>query len=148
MAQQFSGMQFLTIYVPDVFKELDFFDRLFGFQVVVSDLIENYAIIKPTIGEGAIMRIVKHNTDHPFHNKGNSIELNIEVENLDQLISVLHSEDVEIVRLPALMPWGWRHAWVRDPARNLISVYQTDGKPMTVGPSRASTMAFHAPTTK
>lgn len=145
MAQQVSGLNFITFYVSDVFKELDFFDRLLGFEVIANDMIENYAVIQPRLRQGMLIRIVKHDPDHPFHNKGNNVELNIEVDNLDDIISVLHSEDVKIEKLPQRMPWGWRHAWVRDPVNNLISLYQTDGQPMTVGPSRAGTMAFHTP---
>jgi len=51
------------------------------------------------------------------------IELNIEVNDVDGVYDRLQAQGVDVVAEPADMPWGARHAWLRDPDGYILSIY-------------------------
>ncbi len=52
-----------------------------------------------------------------------AVELNIEVGDVDAVVERLSIRGVQFDALPADMPWGARHAWLRDPAGHRLSLY-------------------------
>lgn len=60
-----------------------------------------------------------HITSLPAHE---GIRLYFEVKDLDQLCRKLASEGVTIDQMPENMPWGWRHAYLRDPDGHELSL--------------------------
>jgi hydroxymethylpyrimidine/phosphomethylpyrimidine kinase len=52
-----------------------------------------------------------------------AIELNVEVGDVDADYQRLHDQGIRFEGPPRDMPWGARHAWLRDPAGNRVSLY-------------------------
>lgn len=51
------------------------------------------------------------------------LELNIEVDDVDATYDRLQAQGVDVTAEPADMPWGARHAWLRDPDGYILSIY-------------------------
>lgn len=51
------------------------------------------------------------------------LELNIEVDDVDASYDRLQAQGVDVTAEPADMPWGARHAWLRDPDGYILSIY-------------------------
>ena len=51
------------------------------------------------------------------------VRLYFEVPDLDGFCRKLQQKAFYITRMPRMMPWGWRHAYVNDPDGHEISLY-------------------------
>lgn len=51
------------------------------------------------------------------------IRLYFEVKELDEFCNELASNGVKFDQMPADMPWGWKHAYLRDPDGHELSLY-------------------------
>lgn len=49
--------------------------------------------------------------------------LYFETRELDRFCRVLSNRGVKFVQAPQTMPWGWRHAYLKDPDGHEISLY-------------------------
>ncbi|HTE22132.1 MAG TPA: VOC family protein [Candidatus Limnocylindria bacterium] len=54
---------------------------------------------------------------------GSGIELNIQVDDIDKLYEALSSKDVAFEQKPTDMPWGARHAFLKDPNGYRVGLY-------------------------
>lgn len=55
----------------------------------------------------------------------NGIEIVVEVRDVDEAWQRLVDHGIEFEGPPADMPWGARHAWLRDPSGYRLSLYST-----------------------
>jgi uncharacterized glyoxalase superfamily protein PhnB len=60
------------------------------------------------------------NAAAPWHE---GIRLYIEVDDLDNVCRRLEEQGVVFDQAPRDMPWGWRHAYLRDPDGHELSLY-------------------------
>jgi uncharacterized glyoxalase superfamily protein PhnB len=51
------------------------------------------------------------------------IRLYFEIENLEEFCKELESKGARFSKPPALMPWGWKHAYLDDPDGHEVSLY-------------------------
>jgi uncharacterized glyoxalase superfamily protein PhnB len=50
--------------------------------------------------------------------------LHFQTDQLDAVCERLEGSQVAFRQKPRLMPWGWRHAYVYDPAGHVVSLYE------------------------
>jgi uncharacterized glyoxalase superfamily protein PhnB len=51
------------------------------------------------------------------------VRLYFEIPDLDAAVERLVAEGVQFTKLPAVMPWGWKHAYLDDPDGHEVSLY-------------------------
>ncbi len=51
------------------------------------------------------------------------VRLYFEMEDLDAAVARLEGEGVTFTKPPAVMPWGWKHAYLDDPDGHEVSLY-------------------------
>ena len=59
--------------------------------------------------------------DQPFATGG--IRLYFEVRELEAFCKELEAKGARFSKQPALMPWGWKHAYLDDPDGHEVSLY-------------------------
>ena len=57
----------------------------------------------------------------PLHTGG--VRLYFEVQELDAFCKKLETRGARFSKPPAVMPWGWKHAYLDDPDGHEISLY-------------------------
>jgi len=110
----------VLIYVRDVKRAVKFYRDRLGFQMI--EEVEGYARLRSPKGNSTLgLHHLSGRKRPPHHQRG--ISLYFEVKNLDRFCRKLSSEGVKFDQLPEDMPWGWRHAYLRDPDGNELSLY-------------------------
>lgn len=112
-----------TIYVRDVERALGFYRDLLGLKVIEDFRYENrpvYARLRAPGGDGTI---ALHQAAPSDSVAGEGVRLYFEIRDLDEFCRKLRQKNFFITRLPAMMPWGWRHAYLNDPDGHEISLY-------------------------
>ena len=116
------------IYVRDMPPALHFYADLLGFRVV--DTYEHrgmtvYARLRAPGGEGTIaLHMAEPGQELP---PADGVHLYFEVKDLEKFCARLESQGVKFSKPPALMPWGWKHAYLDDPAGHEVSLYWSAG---------------------
>ncbi len=110
----------VLLYVADVQAALDFYVARLGFSQIEVGL-PGYARIGAPEGDATIGLHRISSQPGPPWNEG--VRLYLELEDLDGVCRVLVERGVEFEQLPQDMPWGWRHAYLRDPDGHLLSLY-------------------------
>ncbi len=111
------------IYVADVERGLGFYRDLLGFKLIDDFRHENkavYARLRAPGGEGTI---ALHQAGPGASVASEGVRLYLEVRELDEFCRKLQQKGFYITKLPQMMPWGWRHAYLNDPDGHEISVY-------------------------
>jgi catechol 2,3-dioxygenase-like lactoylglutathione lyase family enzyme len=112
-----------TIYVKDVERALHFYRDLLGFKPIEDFRVEGrpvYARLKAPGGDGTI---ALHQAGASDSVASDGVRLYFEVRELDDFCRKLQQKNFFITRLPAMMPWGWRHAYLNDPDGHEISLF-------------------------
>lgn len=113
-------MNHILIYVQDLQRSIHFYRDLLGLKMI--EEIEGYARLRLQVGDTTI-GLHTLTEEVPSLPSSEGMRLYFEVESLDQLCSRLQSEGVKFDKLPEDMPWGWRHAYLKDPDSHLISFF-------------------------
>jgi catechol 2,3-dioxygenase-like lactoylglutathione lyase family enzyme len=109
------------IYTADLDRALRFYGQALGFETVDS-YPGAYARLKSPAGSTTIaLHVLEEGQRIDSSTEG--LRLYFEVQDLDALCEALRSEGVEFDQMPQTMPWGWRHAYLRDPDGHQISLY-------------------------
>lgn len=119
-------MSHLLVYVMDVSRSLEFFEGQLGFESVEVGLPDYATVVDPE-GETTIC-IHRGSSERPAPGKDGAW-LYIELEDLDTVCKELARRGVEFEQMPRDMPWGWRHAYLRDPDGQVLSLYRTVNAP-------------------
>ncbi len=108
------------IYVRDVNRAIRFYRDLLGFQVI--EETEDYARLRSPKSNSTIglHKLSGQITSLPSQE---GIRLYFELKDLDEFCLKLSSEGLKIDQMPTNMPWGWRHAYLRDPDGHELSLY-------------------------
>ena len=116
------------IYTADVSRSLGFYHGILGFE-----LLEEYRAPAKTVY--ARLRIPATNNTIALHLledceflQPGAIRLYFEVKNLEKFCAKLAERGVKFSKPPALMPWGWKHAYLDDPDGHEISLYWAGAK--------------------
>ena len=111
------------IYAKDVERGLAFYRDLLGFKLIEEFRYENrpvYARLRSPGGDGTI---ALHQVGPEDSVSSDGVRLYFEVRELDEFCRKLQRKNFYITKLPRMMPWGWRHAYLNDPDGHEISLY-------------------------
>ncbi len=113
------ALNHVIVYVRDVKASLRFYRDLLGFETIES--MEGYARLK---GPHRSATIALHvSTDRPPPPRTRQVVLYFETRALDEVCLRLARSGVRFDQPPQRMPWGWDHAYLRDPDGHPISLY-------------------------
>ena len=111
------------IYTRDVDRSLAFYHGLLGLAILETfrggpRLV--YARLKLPAGDSTIaLHLLEPGKE--LHTGG--VRLYFEIEQLDAFCAELTKAGAVFSKLPAMMPWGWRHAYLNDPDGHEVSLY-------------------------
>ena len=111
------------IYVKDVNRGLAFYRDLLGFKLIEDfryDGIPVYARLRAPGGDGTIA-LHQASTSASLVSEG--VRLYFEVPDVDGFCRKLIQRGFYINKMPRMMEWGWRHAYLNDPDGHEISLY-------------------------
>lgn len=111
------------IYAKDVQRTLDFYREWLGFKLIEDFRYEGrpvYARLRAPGGDGTI---ALHQAGPGASVASDGVRLYFEVRDLDDFCRRLQKRGFYFTRLPTMMPWGWRHAYLNDPEGHEISLY-------------------------
>lgn len=109
------------VYSTDVPRALAFYSGALGFEVI-EQYGNGYARLVSPGGRGTI-GLHALDPGQQMHTPTEGLRLYFEVKKLDDFCAALVEQGVAIEKMPADMPWGWRHAYLRDPDGHMISLY-------------------------
>jgi catechol 2,3-dioxygenase-like lactoylglutathione lyase family enzyme len=111
------------IYVKDVERALHFYRDLLGFKPIEDFRVEGRPVYARLKAPGGDATIGLHQAGASDSVASDGVRLYFEVRELDDFCRKLQQKNFFITRLPAMMPWGWRHAYLNDPDGHEISLY-------------------------
>ena len=100
--------------------------RLFYVDMLGLDIVAEYSGYL-RLGDARFHVGIEEGLTHEIGAAG--LELNIEVDDVDAVCDRLQAEGVDVTAEPANMPWGARHAWLRDPDGYTLSIYTPSSDP-------------------
>jgi len=119
MAHRGVSLNHVIIWVRKVPPSLRFYRDLLGFRTIES--MAGYARLKSPYG-GATLAL--HETRDGKSPAGTrQVVLYFETRDLAKLCQRLQGKGVRFDQPPMRMPWGWDHAYLRDPDGHEISLY-------------------------
>lgn len=122
----------VLIYVSDVKKSLKFYQSLLGFEII--EEMDGYARLC-TKSKTTTIGLHEIEKDKEYDEIKTLIRLYFEVLNLDEFYHELISKGIKFIQEPRDMPWGWRHAYLKDPDGYEISLYYAGEKRFSPSPS-------------
>ena len=109
------------IYTRRLPQALEFYRDVLGFEVVES-YPGAYARLKSPGGETTLaLHVVE--TGQAMDAATEGLRLYFEVRDLEPFCRSLTKKGVKLDQMPKEMPWGWKHAFLRDPDGHEISLY-------------------------
>src|SRR5258708_946663 len=116
------------IYTKDVELALGFYRDLLGLK-----LLEEfrggpkivYARLRALTGRGTIALHLL-GRGRPLAAEG--VRLYFEIRNLETFCKKLEAAGGKLSKPPAVMPWGWKHAYINDPDGHEVSLYWAGSK--------------------
>jgi predicted enzyme related to lactoylglutathione lyase len=116
------------IYTQDVERALGFYRDLLGLK-----LLEEfrggpkivYARLKAPAGTGTI---ALHLLEPGKSAAAEGVRLYFEIRNLETFCKKLEAAGGKLSKPPAMMPWGWKHAYINDPDGHEVSLYWAGAK--------------------
>ena len=116
------------IYSRDVSRALGFYRDLLGFTLLeefrAGDRVV-YARLKVSAG-GATIALHLLAPGESLHTGG--VRLYFEVRDLEKFCEGLESAGATFSKPPAMMPRGWKHAYLNDPDGHEVSLYRAGSK--------------------
>ncbi len=109
------------IYTADLARARDFYESALGFEVV-DEYPGAYARLRIPGGQTTIALHVL-DRGQKMDTKVEGLRLYLEVRELEAFCASLAAQGVKIDEGPALMSWGWKHAYLRDPDGHQLSLY-------------------------
>jgi lactoylglutathione lyase len=104
-------LSFVTIYVADIEKSIDFYQRVLG-MTVSRRFSPRPGMEIAFMGDGAQVELIHDPQAKPFQGRG--ISLGFNVANIDGTLALLKENRVEIVHGPVSMPNGVKLLHARD----------------------------------
>lgn len=124
MSKSNTEFNHIIIYVKNVNKSLRFYQKLLQFKLIErSD--NDYARLQSPKGKTTI---ALHKANPRDSNNKKSIVPYFETRDVDNLCERLARKGVGFSQMPKLMPWGWKHAYLKDPDGHELSLYWAGNK--------------------
>src|ERR1700730_12403368 len=111
------------IYVKDVDRALRFYQHLLGFKLIEDFRYEGTPVYARMSAPGGDGTVALHQAGPGDSLSSNGVRLYFEVRDLDEFCQKLQHKGCFNTKLPRMMPWGWRHAYLNDPDGHEISLY-------------------------
>ncbi len=111
------------VYVKDVERGLGFYRDLLGFKLIDDFRYEDKAVYARLRAPGGDGTIALHQAGPEASVASDGVRLYFEVRELDDFCRKLQQKNFYITKMPSMMPWGWRHAYLNDPDGHEISLY-------------------------
>jgi catechol 2,3-dioxygenase-like lactoylglutathione lyase family enzyme len=124
MADSGATFNHAMIYVQRIEPALRFYRDRLGFRLIETFKWQRravYARLRAPRGNSSIALHLPEGKDAP--NTRSGIRLYFEVKNLEQLCARLKRAGVKFSQMPKRMPWGWKHAYLKDPEGYELSLY-------------------------
>ncbi len=112
------------IYSTDVSRAVAFYRDRLGLTLLEEYRAGGrvvYARLRCPNGSSSTIALHQVDPGETLHTGG--IRLYFEVPELDRVCRELQQAGVVFSKLPADMPWGWRHAYLDDPDGHEVSLY-------------------------
>lgn len=118
-----TGLRFnhAMIYTRSLPRALAFYGDLLGFEAI-DEHPGVYARLASPSGDTTIA-LHALEPGRSLAPRTGGLRLYFEVEALDAFCRKLVRKGVKFAQLPQRMPWGWKHAYLRDPDGHEISLY-------------------------
>jgi catechol 2,3-dioxygenase-like lactoylglutathione lyase family enzyme len=114
------------IYTADYPRALRFYRDQLGFRVI-EEYPGGYGRLQSPAGRTTIA-LHALEAGQRMDARAEGVRLYFETRQLDALCKRLAAAGVGFDRMPADMPWGWRHAYLRDPDGHELSLYWAGAK--------------------
>ena len=126
-----SGLTFnhAMVYVREAAPAVHFYPDWLGFKVIEVFRGRNaavYARLRSPRGNSTLAPHLLEPGQSLPENEG--ARLYFEVKDLDKRCKELEAAGVKFQQPPAMMPWGWKHAYVNDPDGHEVSLYWAGAK--------------------
>lgn len=122
-----AGIGAITLFVDDVKVAKEFYQRVFGFQVLFEDgdsvAFKFGTILINLLKTSAARELIEPATVAP-RETGSRVQFTIEVDGVDAICAELTSRGVELLNGPLDRPWGLRTASFRDPGGHIWEIAQ------------------------
>ena len=118
------------IYSRDVARSLGFYRDLLGLTLIDEFRWQDrmvYARLKAPAGSGTI---ALHQLPPGESLNTGGVRLYFEIRDLDRFCKKLEKAGAKFSKQPAMMPWGWKHAYLDDPDGHEVSLYWAGAKRM------------------
>lgn len=119
MARRSVSLNHVIVYVRDVEPSLRFYRDGLGFTIIES--MPGYARLRSPGGGATVALHVSKDRRAPRGTR--PVVLYFETRDLAGVCRDLRRRGVRFDQLPRRMPWGWDHAYLRDPDGHPISLY-------------------------
>ena len=115
-----TGLEFnhVIVYSRDVDRSLKFYHDLLGFRII--EHVEGYARLRSPRGRTTL---ALHQGVGRASDRSLPVVLYFETPDLVRFCRRLRRARVRFEQLPKKMPWGWTHAYLRDPDGHSVSLY-------------------------
>ena len=111
------------IYTRDVEKSLGFYHHLLGFNLLQEFRGGPRLVYARLQVPGGTSTIALHLTAPQEALQTGGVRLYFETEDLERFCEELTAKGAEFSKPPAVMPWGWKHAYLHDPDGHEVSLY-------------------------
>jgi catechol 2,3-dioxygenase-like lactoylglutathione lyase family enzyme len=122
------SMNHAMIYSRDVARSLPFYRDLLGFELLEVYRAGESPVYARLRVPGSESTIALHAVEPGQDLQPGAVRLYFEVNGLAAYCRKLEKAGAVFSKPPALMPWGWRHAYLDDPDGHEISLYSAGPK--------------------
>lgn len=116
------------VYSRDVGASLPFYRDVLGMNVI-EQMEYGGRVVYARLGSKTAGTLALHTLEPgKAMPPEDAIRLYFEIKDLDKFCERLQKNGVKFTKLPKLMPWGWRHAYLDDPDGHEVSLYWAGAK--------------------
>jgi lactoylglutathione lyase len=116
------------IYTRDVARSLGFYRDILGFEFLEEYRMHGRPVYARLRAPGSKSTIALHGVPPGDPLSTGGIRLYFEVRSLEAFCKRIQAKGAVIAKPPALMPWGWTHAYLNDPDGHEVSLYWAGAK--------------------
>lgn len=116
------------IYSRDLAASLGFYRDLLGFELLERFVIRDRVVYARLRALGGNATIALHAAEPGRQTGSEGVRLYFEARNLEVFCRRIEAKGAVLSKQPALMPWGWKHAYLNDPDGHEVSLYWAGAK--------------------
>jgi catechol 2,3-dioxygenase-like lactoylglutathione lyase family enzyme len=116
------------IYSRDVAASLSFYQGLLGLELLEEYRHQGRLVYARLRSPGSKTTIAIHGLEPGKTLQTGGVRLYFEARNLEALCKRLAAKGAVFSKPPAVMPWGWKHAYLDDPDGHEVSLYWAGAK--------------------